>query len=760
MSTRRTTFGDFAAAATSCLESLPAPVLQHPSAPRHGDAAEIAGSVRAVLRPMTGYTADVTAVLSTVPLRQRHSLTPWIRAASRVSEALANAAGYLRPDPCHHRPGQDRPRSRTAVALHAAAVSMTAGRDLLHTHAVSRDDGTRRGRSEWAPVIASVPVSRALLHQVAGWAGGITPHAGQAALTHLSGTPAQRQALNAACEWLWVAQWAVEAAHDQQPVPASDLGLLHAIPACAPMPRHLPAGTEPVAALCDAIADAAERARAVALAAPGQASWSPELTRESMRHTASHCTVTSWNCHLILRALASQDAHSPSLAARFRDAADAADMARTAWLRVAEAWDTFLTDGSGGLSQIAVAAEDLALWTGRLAYADPSWTPAIGPSRPARQLTDLAPSPAGLRRAVAAVHHACHCLDRLAATSCEQVRVAAANGRLIVPARNLPASFGVPYPFAPAPPWAASQLLDACQHAQTASDRAVTAVAGIADAVRAPSRILTAAHAAANNVQRDQEPPAAGPAASLLGWPAPPGPAERILRDLGVTSRSDLQLASTLDQATSQLIVRAATTADPPPGHRTRNLITSAGTADLISHLFATGHGSTVLQARHPGGRARVPAKRRPRILLRTELPVGPLAPSQARQHLRQALTGHGLSALSEHAELLASELVANAAEHAGGTKIGLVLRQHTAPGGQDTITCEVSDHSATLPQQRPARPGDEKGRGLAIIAALSADSGVRAGLNGKTCWFTLTTPAAQATADRDGPQPEAEAGT
>jgi hypothetical protein len=39
MNTRRATFGDFASAATRHLESLPPPALQHPHAPKQGDAA-------------------------------------------------------------------------------------------------------------------------------------------------------------------------------------------------------------------------------------------------------------------------------------------------------------------------------------------------------------------------------------------------------------------------------------------------------------------------------------------------------------------------------------------------------------------------------------------------------------------------------------------------------------------------------------------------------------------------------------------------
>jgi anti-sigma regulatory factor (Ser/Thr protein kinase) len=101
----------------------------------------------------------------------------------------------------------------------------------------------------------------------------------------------------------------------------------------------------------------------------------------------------------------------------------------------------------------------------------------------------------------------------------------------------------------------------------------------------------------------------------------------------------------------------------------------------------------------------------------------------------------------SGDAELLTSELVANAAEHAGGQHIGLVLRRHTEPDGQRGVTCEVTDTSPSLPRPRQASTSDERGRGLAIVAALASASGVRPETGGKTVWFTLSLPGRPAAA-------------
>jgi hypothetical protein len=65
----------------------------------------------------------------------------------------------------------------------------------------------------------------------------------------------------------------------------------------------------------------------------------------------------------------------------------------------------------------------------------------------------------------------------------------------------------------------------------------------------------------------------------------PPGPVERILLDLDITSPDDLKKAAALDTAADQLLLRAAATAQTAaPG---RDPGRSAGTAELITHLVA-----------------------------------------------------------------------------------------------------------------------------------------------------------------------------
>jgi anti-sigma regulatory factor (Ser/Thr protein kinase) len=124
---------------------------------------------------------------------------------------------------------------------------------------------------------------------------------------------------------------------------------------------------------------------------------------------------------------------------------------------------------------------------------------------------------------------------------------------------------------------------------------------------------------------------------------------------------------------------------------------------------------------------------------LRFQLPASLLAPRQARAAIRDALRAWGLSAIASDAALIASELVANSAEHAPGAPIGLTIRPHTEPSGRPGILCQVTDTSPNPPKRQQLHPGSERGRGLHIVAALATASGVTTSPNGKTTWFTLT---------------------
>ena len=141
--------------------------------------------------------------------------------------------------------------------------------------------------------------------------------------------------------------------------------------------------------------------------------------------------------------------------------------------------------------------------------------------------------------------------------------------------------------------------------------------------------------------------------------------------------------------------------------------------------------------------------------VLRARLPGDLTAARQARSAVRAALAAWGMTDPAGDAELLASELVANAAEHARGP-IGLALHRQAAGGG---LRCEVTDTSPGQPRPRDAGTDAERGRGLAIVTALATASGVRAEPPGKTTWFTLALQERAARiAQHPGPEPEPEA--
>jgi anti-sigma regulatory factor (Ser/Thr protein kinase) len=131
-------------------------------------------------------------------------------------------------------------------------------------------------------------------------------------------------------------------------------------------------------------------------------------------------------------------------------------------------------------------------------------------------------------------------------------------------------------------------------------------------------------------------------------------------------------------------------------------------------------------------------AEEAPDGTLSAKLPADPISARQARSAVRRALEAWGMADLSGDAELLASELVANAVEHAGGKAIGFALRCQADGAGQRAVVCEVSDNSNVLPKARDAGPEAERGHGLMIVAALASASGVRTSPGGKTAWFTL----------------------
>ena len=590
----RATFGEFLQAARQSTE----PQGHGGRVTGRHDIIGVSHGLGRVVTVMSRYLDDVMASYPMLPSAKRSAESAWALAAAQAHEALSNAARLLPPQQGNGRPPSP-PGSELGRRLEATSVWLTAGRDLLQTHLAVASDGNRQQRSEWTAVITSPAATRALLMEIAVLARTIAPQVTDLALSAPAsgpGTGQTRRRLNTACQSLWALNSAVQTAHRQTPASSAGRELLSAIPVNSLPPRRLPDGTESVAALCDGAITTAERVRQLAWGQAARAAWSPEVNVASLHQVAAASTVTSHNCHVVLQTLTtSGSGRGPDrLQADLAAAAEAANHALQAWRRVAGALDQVVTDGRGHLSPVAVETRDLAIWTRRLAYAEPEQTPSSGPQLETRPPASLMPAPQQMPLVVAAVHHACHTLTRLAWAQEGVIRTAAQAGRILVPARPLPDDLDTPHPYTQAPREHIDRLLSGYRIAAHASNRATNAVAQAAEATGAPSRVLAAAMSTEPGRNHDET----GRRARNSQTQASPkqkaldsaGPVERTLLDLGVTRPDLLRRAADLDHDSERLIMDAAVDRDLAgqwPHAVERH--TSAATVALINHALASG---------------------------------------------------------------------------------------------------------------------------------------------------------------------------
>src|ERR1019366_4775584 len=219
------------------------------------------------------------------------------------------------------------------------------------------------------------------------------------------------------------------------------------------------------------------------------------------------------------------------------------------------------TDTQGPRSAAAAGASDLALWTGRLAYADPQWTLASGPRYEARPSRSLAPEPSDIPLAVAAVHNACDAMTRLAHADHDQVKAAAAADRILVAITAPLDIWDAPRPYGPALRGQIDAMITLYDYAGDASAQTAASVADAATTVRAPSRLLAAARAATDARHSGRPEPAVNAANTPSGAAQPanqPGPIENSLLKLGVTSPDLLRRGAEIDHAGERLINETA----------------------------------------------------------------------------------------------------------------------------------------------------------------------------------------------------------
>ncbi|GAB7181781.1 hypothetical protein ATKI12_1612 [Kitasatospora sp. Ki12] len=120
------------------------------------------------------------------------------------------------------------------------------------------------------------------------------------------------------------------------------------------------------------------------------------------------------------------------------------------------------------------------------------------------------------------------------------------------------------------------------------------------------------------------------------------------------------------------------------------------------------------------------------------ELPYAPQSASTARRLIRDALADWELGHLADDAELVATELVSNAAKTGCLTTMRVGVARVTNRAGQ-AVRISVRDGSRALPVLVGAAAYDaESGRGLALVDCLAVVWGVDLEPYGKTTWADI----------------------
>lgn len=157
-------------------------------------------------------------------------------------------------------------------------------------------------------------------------------------------------------------------------------------------------------------------------------------------------------------------------------------------------------------------------------------------------------------------------------------------------------------------------------------------------------------------------------------------------------------------------------------------LLSGASLSDVARACDLHDHVSLI--GAHPGA-GEVP-RCSDAALSSIHLPV-PAAVSSARHFVRDALTAWDLPALIGDVTLVTSELATNAITH-GSSPFRTSLTR-----ADGVVRVAVEDRSRAWPERHHARPSDQDGRGMAIVATLSQRSGCESTAGGKVAWAELS---------------------
>jgi serine/threonine-protein kinase RsbW len=126
-------------------------------------------------------------------------------------------------------------------------------------------------------------------------------------------------------------------------------------------------------------------------------------------------------------------------------------------------------------------------------------------------------------------------------------------------------------------------------------------------------------------------------------------------------------------------------------------------------------------------------------VMVEFVLPNDPEQVGITRCLVRAVLEYRGLGDYAPDAEIIASELVTNAIQHASSADpVGMVGVTLMRVGDGEAIRVVVTDSSPIPPIQRETKAGSEYGRGLQIVEALSARWGWNHEERGKSVYAIL----------------------
>ena len=165
-----------------------------------------------------------------------------------------------------------------------------------------------------------------------------------------------------------------------------------------------------------------------------------------------------------------------------------------------------------------------------------------------------------------------------------------------------------------------------------------------------------------------------------------------------------------------------------PAGEPLARRLRRLGARDWLVLYATVPQARAVLAGRHP-----LPDR------MHLALPPDPAAAVQARSLVTDACAGWGLDHLRERSRLVISELVVNAAEHAG-TDIEVVVSSRGSTSGA-ALHLAVYDGDPTLPRVRDPVAGPlgpsltDRGLGLRIVGAAASSWGALPARGGKLVW-------------------------